>query len=231
MQLHDANPLSIAPHWKRARGQPIRADRSARLVITLRSPSPGCRRARGRRPGRDLDSARLLARRRVRAATWCLPGRIRSKMKRPSRSLDVQRPASGIATHASATRLAVARRAACRRSAAARGPSPRRAVASAMRTVWVRTSGPRVNDRAGLDRRRARRSRATPCSGRRPRSRSRPSPPSGGRSSSRSGAAAAVGEPAAEHVGGRLRCEKSTASTCESSRCSSSTAFVQAVIA
>ena len=84
------------------------------------------RRSRGRRarPG-PSSVASASPPSAVRATTRCVPGRIRSKRKRPSRRVTVQRPASGSATQASGDRLAVGVADACRRAGAARCSVPR----------------------------------------------------------------------------------------------------------
>ena len=175
-----ASSTGLASRTGRAAIGAIGQPRDAHSVTSCSRAS----RSRRRSPGTRALGLGLPRRRAVRATTRCEPGGIRSKRKRPAASVALQRPGLGHRHPGVRHRLAggVAQRAA---EAVQLGQRARRAVGDPRAHRLRPHLGPALSASRRTRRRGGRRSRSTPCTGRRPRSRSRPSPRAGGRPRSR----------------------------------------------
>ena len=151
-----ASPTGVAA--ARGRSGSRWADRVPVRSLLRRCARASRRPARGRRArarDRRASASRLAAVGGARDHAGARRAGSRSKRKRPvARRSTASSPASGSATQASATGSPSASRDACRRSGASRSSSAPAPSESRVRTVCVRTSGPRSNVGAGLDRER-----------------------------------------------------------------------------
>ena len=174
-------PCPNLPGPPLAAGQRLRGSHSGNPCLPVRSSA--CRRSPGRRRRPGTSSCASASRpSAVRASSRCRPGRQAVEAEAPvGVGSSVQVPTSGSVTQTSAERLALLVADACRPSGASRATARGGPSDSRVRMVCVRTSGPALERARRTRPRAARRSPATPCTGRRPRSRSPTSRPCPGR--------------------------------------------------